>query len=242
MKHKFLVVLPYFEGDKAKASALLKSAADLEPLRNEGVDWLLLSRYDCAPDLAALKHALPKFHVMFAACKRRTRGHPVASNDMFLDAIDNAIKVSRRRGQWYDAILFLEPDCRLCGADWFNRVRGEWEDLKIAGCKALLPRSCRQESSPEVPVLISGDETFLTRVFRLPQHAAIKWPRMFSGAILDGVTFLSSALYVATPGDKKLPPAEYSVIHHQVDAGIPAPEITLELKQSCGASSGAEMA
>lgn len=220
-KPKWLIVLPYHDKDARAASALVREAMKLESVRREDVDWLLLSRFDCAPDIKLVKEAQEKFHVMFANCSRRSKGHPVAANDMFFESVALALKVSRSRKKAYEAILFLEPDCVLGAEGWLDRLRGEWTDAQSVGCRIMFPK-VSPVSGPEVPLVLTGEPEFLETLQRRGTcHSAAKWPTVLDAVLYHDRSFSTELLGVSEPGFKLLPTEGRCVVHDRIPRAEP---------------------
>src|SRR6478736_442935 len=121
---KMIVALQFWEGDKAKAMHLAKFIADLEPKKNELVDFAFVARFDAKHDPAVIEYVSRKFNVWTLTGTRRTEGWPDGCNDLALDLFQQSAVRTRVRGPWenHKALYLIESDVMPMCRDWLARV------------------------------------------------------------------------------------------------------------------------
>lgn len=126
---KLLLVLQYWEGDKAIAEDLASLIADMERVKNSSVDVLLFCRHDStlvSPSIVAKLQS--KFgKVMQARCRRRASGYPYGSNAMFYDLVGLVSQYEPYRSEYF-AFLNLESDCVPTCQGWLGKLASSFKE------------------------------------------------------------------------------------------------------------------
>ncbi len=126
---KLIVALQFWEGDKAKAMRLARFIADLEPKKNDLVDFAFVARFDEKHDPDTIAYVSRKFNVWTLTGTRRTVGWPDGCNDLALDLLQQSAMRSRPRGVWanHKALYLIESDVMPVDRDWLRRISDEWD-------------------------------------------------------------------------------------------------------------------
>ncbi len=119
---KFLILLQFWDGDKAKAMRLAKFIADLEPCFRTDVDFVFVARFDCEHDHDTIRYVNEKFRVDWITTHTCWTGWPGGPNAMALDTLE-WLAANRK-----DALgaLLIEPDCVPLNANWLNILIEDW--------------------------------------------------------------------------------------------------------------------
>ena len=131
---KFLVVLQYWEGDKAQTEELASLIADLERIRNTSVDVMLFRRYDASEISRTIISKLEaKFgKVMQVKCRRTAKGYPYGANAMFYDLVALLAQFAPYNVE-YNAFINVESDCCPTQAGWIGKLWQDWKDAEMQG-------------------------------------------------------------------------------------------------------------
>ena len=133
MVNKMLAVLSYWQGDRVAASNLTKLIADLEERHNGFVDFLIVHRFDCQPDLDAVKYLSRKFNVRVYRSPRRGVGWPDGCNDIWFGAVEWVFHMMEaQRLPHYAALLNLEADVVPMDRNWLRAIAQRWDSLNRA--------------------------------------------------------------------------------------------------------------
>jgi hypothetical protein len=126
---KMIVALQFWDGDKEKAMYLARLIADLEPVKNEKVDFAFVARFDTKPDPASVEYVSKKFNVWQLTGTRRGTGWPHGCNELALDLFQQAGYRSRKGGEWehHKALYLIESDVLPMCKDWLSRISDEWD-------------------------------------------------------------------------------------------------------------------
>jgi hypothetical protein len=142
--NKILIVLLFWEEDKAQAMKLARLLADLEPKHSDQADFLFVSRFDCAHDKQTELEVSRKFNVFSFTSKRRGVGWPIGCNSIFFGAMDWVYnKIAYGKVPHYKAVLFLGADSAPLKKDWLRQIHAAWDEANkhkktyVAG--ALVP-------------------------------------------------------------------------------------------------------
>lgn len=161
--NKILVVLQYWEGDKAQAMALARLIADIEPGMSSKADFLFVCRYDCRHDMGIVSHVSRKFSTFHHVSPRRGTGWPMGCNDLFFGGLEWVFhKMKSKRLPHYKALFFIEADCSPLNVDWVSLISHNWDKLQpvfVAGRK--LRSQHVHEHINGGSCLLSGDFKFL---------------------------------------------------------------------------------
>ena len=136
---RFLLVIQYFNEDKAQAEELASLIADLERVRNKDVDVMIYGRFDAtpfSPDLVT-KLGLKFNSVTQLRCGRKdAKGYPFGSNGMFYELVTMLGQQIKYLNSYY-AFLNLEPDCCPVGPGWLTRLIAEFQQTVNEGFYVL---------------------------------------------------------------------------------------------------------
>lgn len=138
-QNKLLVVLQYYDGDKAAVEALGTLISDLERIRNRNADILIFGRADAAEFDPSVKAKLAsKFDkVTFLRCRRKgSRSYPYGPNEMFYDLVTLLGQTSPWRDDYF-AFLNLEADCTPLHPGWIAELAHAFKDAKAHGYAAI---------------------------------------------------------------------------------------------------------
>jgi len=164
--NKILIVLPFWDGDKAQHVALARLIADLEAQHCELADILFLARFDADPDQDTVKYVSRKFNVHIYKCKRRETGWPHGCNGLNAGAIEFFYNMSRSgKIPGYKALLLCEADCVPLSKTWIRDLSQEWDRVSrekyvcIAG--AFIPNAGARDHINGGCAFLSGDIAFI---------------------------------------------------------------------------------
>ena len=137
---KLLIVLPYYDGDKAEAEDLAGLICDLERVRVKEADIMVMQRYDAHPfDSSLLQRLGDKFEKVHAhTCRLRDGvGHPFGANQMWYDVVAMFAQVNTWNNAYY-AFLFLEPDCVPTRPGWIAELASAFQEAQANRGKAVI--------------------------------------------------------------------------------------------------------
>ena len=129
---KLLLVIQYFEGDKAAAEELGALIADLERVRNRTADILIFRRADASEySNDVIIRLRDKFDNVFVeSCRRNdAKGYPFGPNQMWADLVCVMGQMPQWRDNYY-AFLPLEADCVPVHPGWVNGLADEFKVAK----------------------------------------------------------------------------------------------------------------
>ena len=131
---KIVIVLQFWEGDKAKAMRLARLIADIEPAKNNHVDFAFAARFDTHPDLETVKYVSRKFNVWKMKGNRRGTGWPHGCNELALDMLQQAVTYKRQKF-WnnHKAAYLIESDIMPMRRDWLSAISDEWDEAQSKG-------------------------------------------------------------------------------------------------------------
>lgn len=165
---KMLIVLMFWEGDKAQAMSLARLLSDLEEGHSTKADLLFVHRFDCsAPEAETVRHVSRKFNVFVYRSKRRGVGWPSGCNSIFFGGLEWVYhKMAAKQIQHYKAIIGLGADSAPIEKNWLERLHQTWETRGNNGKKkiyvggALVDGGGRMHINGDC-ILLSTDLTFL---------------------------------------------------------------------------------
>lgn len=164
--NKILIVLPFWEQDRAASIGLSHLLADIQPAHSHDIDILFVARFDCPQvDSATVKHVSRKFNAMLHTSKRRETGWPAGCNGTHFGALEFIYHKANTGGiPGYKAIFFCEADTVPLSVDCFAYLHREWERINrskpvvVAG--ALVPDGGKEHVNGGA-CLLSGSLAFL---------------------------------------------------------------------------------
>lgn len=133
LPNKIVVALQFWEGDKEKAMHLARLIADIEPVKNELVDFAFFARFDTTHDEETVARVARKFNVWKMQCTREMKGWPDGCNAMALDLMHQANMRSHREWRQVKAVYLIESDVLPMRRDWLVRLTKEWDIAAAAG-------------------------------------------------------------------------------------------------------------
>jgi hypothetical protein len=139
LHRKLLIVLNYYEGDKATAEELCELIADIERIKIREADIMLYRRHDASePSRRIIEKLQEKFEKVHLLKCRRTDGndYPFSSNQMFYDLV-TALGQQREWAQQYYAFLNLEPDCVPTRPGWISELIAGFLEAQKHGFSAI---------------------------------------------------------------------------------------------------------
>lgn len=137
MSERLLVLLQFWEGDKALAMRLARLLADLEPAFNKDVDFMFCARFDCTHDSDTMNYVSKKFGVFKYTCRRRATGWPYGCNELVHDLWAELLRASEAPSFNYSAAYFLEADNVPLRKDWAAALMEEWAEARAKGLMIL---------------------------------------------------------------------------------------------------------
>lgn len=119
---RFVIVLQFWEGDRAQAMRLARFISDLEPVYRDDVLFVFSRRYDTTDDFETVEYVGAKFATARITTQAHATGYPKSPNVMALDAI-------RYAPRFLDAkcVLLLESDAIPVASDWITQLSEEWD-------------------------------------------------------------------------------------------------------------------
>lgn len=154
-----LLVIQFWDGDKANALRLARFIADLEARPRNDVDVLFLARHDAKHNLEVMKHVARKFNVYSYTTPSHATGHLIGSWAMW-HSIAEWVYHKKLAGQVpdYKWIFPFEGDCSVLRPDWINEISKEWDEscAYVLGSEVQSPRLHINGN-----LVYSGDRNFL---------------------------------------------------------------------------------
>ena len=139
LQKKFLIVLGYYEQDKAVAEDLAGLIADLERIKNRDADIMLYRRHDATEPSRQIQDKLAeKFEKVHLLRCRRTDGndYPFSSNQMFYELVTTLGQSPAWFNQYY-AFLNLETDCVPTRPGWITELINAYVEASRHGFAAI---------------------------------------------------------------------------------------------------------
>lgn len=137
---KMLIVVSYYEGDKADAEDLLSLLAELERVKVKEADLMIAKRFDATEISNSLLQKLTeKFDKVSLHNSRRRdgTGHPFGCNQMFFDIVTMLGQMPVYTNAYY-AFLNLEPDCVPTRPGWITELANAFKTSEAIHGKSAL--------------------------------------------------------------------------------------------------------
>lgn len=134
---KLVVALQFWEGDKDRAMHLARLIADIEPVKNDLVDFAFFARFDATHDEDTIAKVSRKFNVWKMTCERQGTGWPNGCNAMALDLLQQANRRANAEWKQVKAVYLIESDVLPMRRDWLKLLSQEWDEGAAKG-KLLL--------------------------------------------------------------------------------------------------------
>ena len=133
MKHpasnKILIVLPFWNGDRAQAFKLARLLADLEPEHSNLADFLFVARFDCKHGDQTVKYVSRKFNVSTYTSKKRGIGWPAGCNSLFFGGMEWIYhKIASKQIPGYKAVFNMGADCAPLSRNWLKQLTEAWDE------------------------------------------------------------------------------------------------------------------
>lgn len=165
---RILVVLPFWDGDKAMAMQLARLLADMEVEKSGANDVVFMARRDCKHDRETVGYVSRKFNTYTANTTRPETGWPAGCNAQFFSAVDWCLRgISSAKIPRYKAILILAADVAPLVNDGLLYLHSQWDALSKRGVKvagAMVPGNARNPEGSHINgdcFLMSGELDFL---------------------------------------------------------------------------------
>lgn len=127
MIDKFLIILPFWEGDKGKMAKLARLLADLKPSHSKLADILFVARFDCEHDDRLVQYVSRKFNVHKHKSMRQGTGWPFGCNSLWFGSVEWCYHMMvSRKVPHYRALINMEADCVPVRKDWLQVLREQW--------------------------------------------------------------------------------------------------------------------
>lgn len=176
MESKILIVLQFWEGDKAQAMQLARFLADLEPRHCDLADFLFAARFDCKHDQATVDYVSRKFNVRTFTSRRRGVGWPNGCNELWFSVMEWAYSmIDAKKIPHYKAIFTIEADCCPIQSDWLRKISVLWD--KANESRPVFVAGALVDPGPH----INGNALFTTR----PKE--LQWITKRIGGVAPGV-------------------------------------------------------
>lgn len=121
---KTLVVLQFYDGDKAQARRLTELLCSMEDKLNNQAAVLLASRFDCDIEDEWVTQVARRFPVFTHRGRRRAYGWPFGPNELWYDTVQWIYESEYFSG--YDNALFTEPDATPLVRGWIPKLQHAW--------------------------------------------------------------------------------------------------------------------
>ncbi len=129
---KILIVLQFWEGDKATAMQLAKHIADLQPTHSQEADFLFVNRPDCATDPEVIKYVSRKFNTYSYRSPRSESGWPAGCNGLWFGSMEWVYHMMEaKKIPAYKAIFTIEGDGLPLQSNWIIDFSRKWDELQL---------------------------------------------------------------------------------------------------------------
>lgn len=119
-----LIVIPFWQGDLAQATELLRLLADLQGSHaGQTAHVMLVNRKDCKLDPNLVKIISPKFNVLTYTSESNLKGWPAGPNGMFGTTM---IRIANYHKGKYEVIYWMEPDSVPLHPNWHHDLVKVW--------------------------------------------------------------------------------------------------------------------
>jgi len=131
---RLVVVLQFWEGDKAAAMRNARRIADNEPKFRDDFEIMFASRFDCQQDQETIQYVSKKFKTSIFKSPRRATGWPHGCNDLLFSIAQESFQ-RVTKGPWANvrAMYLMEADCIPVHREWLDRLKHEWELTEQSG-------------------------------------------------------------------------------------------------------------
>lgn len=127
MIDRMLIILPFWEGDKAQCGELAKLLTDLEPSFCQYADILFVARFDTKPDEKIVKYTSKRFNVFTHRSMRQGVGWPMGCNGLWFGSMEWCYHmIAAKKAPAYRAIINMEADTVPMTYDWLADLRKQW--------------------------------------------------------------------------------------------------------------------
>lgn len=131
MTQKMLIILQFWQGDKAPALKLAKYLADLEQRHTDVADFLLVSRFDCQNDPTTVEYLSRKFNTFQYTTRRQGTGWPHGCNELWFGAMEWAFfMMEAKKIPHYKCMFTCEADGAPVLRDWLDKMSFQWDLLQ----------------------------------------------------------------------------------------------------------------
>ena len=165
MVDKFLIILPFWNGDKSQMCELAKLIADFEPNHSTVADVLFVARFDTKHDPKTAQYVSRKFNIHLHTSMRQGTGWPMGCNSLWFGSMEWCFRmIAARKVPHYRAIINMEADCAPLDPNWLRVLKDQWSAVSrtrpvaIAGDIIHLPGGWEHVNANAV---VSGDLKFL---------------------------------------------------------------------------------
>lgn len=164
MLDRMLILLPFWDGDKAQMGKLARLLTDLEPTKTQLADILFISRFDAKHDPALVKYVSKRFNVFTHRSMRQGTGWPMGCNGLWFGTIEWCYHmIAAKKAPAYRALINMEADCIPLRRDWLAEIRRQWisvsKDRPVAMAGDIINVGGRDHINANA--VISGDLRFL---------------------------------------------------------------------------------
>lgn len=163
--NKILIVLQFWDGDKAQAMKLARLLADLEDTHSVQADFLFVARFDSHHDTNAVRYVSRRFNTHTHTSRRRGVGWPCGCNSLFFGGLEWVYhKMNAGQIPHYRGVLILGADSVPLEKDWISTMLAGWS--KVNKKKKVYLAGAMAEAGGRVHIngdciLLSGDLDFL---------------------------------------------------------------------------------
>lgn len=133
-----LIVIPYWERDRAQAIELCKIVAGLQAGHAGTLAHVMIvHRQDCKMDQQMIKIVSPRFNMMTYHSRSPFKGWPSGSNGMFSSSMIHIATSLKGR---YECVYWMEPDAIPICPNWFWSLVEVWRkrppNTWVVGCRS----------------------------------------------------------------------------------------------------------
>lgn len=164
MIDKLLIILPFWNGDKAKMTLLARLLADLEPAHSKLADILFVARFDSKHDPKLIQYVSKKFNIYKHTSMRQGTGWPHGCNSLWFGSVEWCYRMMQaKKVPHYRALLNMEADCVPVRQDWLQTIKTQWAAVSskrpVAMAGDIIEIGGREHINANA--VISGDLHFL---------------------------------------------------------------------------------
>lgn len=164
MIDRMLIILPFWNGDKAACAALARLLTDLEPTFSQYADILFVARFDAKHDKELVKYVSRRFNVYTHTSMRQGTGWPCGCNGLWFGSAEWCYHmIAAKKAPAYRALINMEADCFPMRRDWLAELRKQWVAVSsvrpVAMAGDIIQMGGREHINANA--LLSGDLKFL---------------------------------------------------------------------------------